>query len=92
MGTKLDVKNTKELSVALIALGAVAYDLLKDGAQLDDLWKLWELKDNESLMAKIKAGIDEIGLVDDEIADADAAEYVEIAAASIEELVALFKK
>jgi hypothetical protein len=81
MGEKLGIKETKELLKGLSLLGALVAKRLKDGVDLDDAAAIASalLLDAE-FRAIVEAAADRIEMVDDELADLDFSEGLEIAA------------
>lgn len=84
-------KDTKEVAVALVVVGACVYEVMKDGFQaIEDISALFQkLTEPGPVKDKLDAAIADIGNVSAEIGDLELMEILDIAAAAIAELMAV---
>lgn len=79
MAGKHGVKETKEALVALVALGGFVASRLKDGVDLGDLSAVVnKLSNDKEFVDKIKAGIEGIDKVDNEVSELDLNDGIEL--------------
>ena len=71
-----DVKETKELLVALVKLGKLAAKQLGDGVDLSDAVAIAKALSDEDFRAALVEGFSGLQLVPEEIKDVDAAEAI----------------
>lgn len=92
MAGQYSVKETKEAMIAIVAVGKLVVDRMKDGVGFDDAAALASkfLGDAE-FKAKVMAGVDGIALVPKEIGEMDLADLLEMAKV-IPEILAELKK
>jgi hypothetical protein len=87
MGEKHDIKETKEAIVALLAIGVFVAKRAKGGLDLSDLAALLEKLKDDEFLAVVKAGVEGIEHVDDEIKDLDLSEGLELAGFAVPKLL-----
>lgn len=79
MGEAHGIKETKEALHGILALSVVLAGVLKDGAQLSDLSKLFDkMQNDEELKTKLEAAWKDVVLVQQEASDIDLSEGVEL--------------
>lgn len=85
----MDVKESKEAVVALLALGKVVAGLAKDGIDLGDAVALGsKIVSDEAFRAKLVAGVQGLDKIAPELKDLAASEALELLGAIYEELKA----
>jgi hypothetical protein len=90
MAGQYGVKETKEMLIGLVALGAVVADLLKDGPQIQDAISLGtKLMSDEGFKAKLAAAVEGAGQVPAEIKELDLADFLDLAKSLPEVLEAM---
>lgn len=83
----MDVKETKEALVAVIALGKAVAELAKDGLDLGDAVALGsKIVSDEVFRAKLVAGVSGLSKIGPELKDVAASEALELIGAIYEEL------
>jgi hypothetical protein len=91
-----DIKETKELLIGIMELAKVSAELLKDGAQVQDLVDGYtKIALDPVRKAKLEAALKGIHAVEDEVKDisfAEAMELLVVVAKELPELLAAFKK
>lgn len=83
--TKLGIKETKEVLVAVNELTIVILVLILDGLQFyKDIKELFNyIKDNKDFRDKFAAAVDNVQLVPAEVRDIDATEIIELAGSQL---------
>ena len=85
-------KETKEMIVALMRISAELAKIFKDGLQATDAIQIFEvMQKDEELKKLLVLAYNDANLIDDEIKDLDFAEGVDLIAATIAEIPALYK-
>ena len=75
----MNVKETRDVMIAINDLVLFLIDIFRDGAQLSDAFAVYnKLTADEDFKAKLIAAYEGINLVDDEMRDIDIAEIVEL--------------
>lgn len=86
------MKETKELVVGLLKVAVLLADVLKDGAQVQDVAAvIAKIQGDEVLKAALLAAYNDIELVKEEMKDIDAVKGLEVAMAALPEIAALIK-
>lgn len=76
----MNIKETREVLVAVNELAVFLVERLKDGVGFDDVAAIYDkLKNDEDFKTKMQMAYDNIALVPDEVEDIDIAEGVELA-------------
>ena len=79
MSEEHGVKETKEALLALAALGGYIAVLVKDGVDLGDAVALAEkLATDDEFVGKLKAGVEGIDMIDDELSALDVDDVVDL--------------
>jgi hypothetical protein len=87
------MKETKELVVALVVVGKLVVDRVKDGVDLSDAVAVGTaLVADPAVRAAVEAAIKDVDKVDDELKAAGVAEYLGLAAEVLPKLAELLKK
>lgn len=87
------MKETKELAKALLIVGKLVVDRVKDGVDLNDAMAVGTaLLVDPAVRAAIEAAIKDVDKVDDELKAAGMAEYLQLAAELLPEIAVLLKK
>lgn len=91
MGGVYNTKETEEALVAVVTLGTVVLNLVKDGVQMSDAVALGtKLVTDSGFREALKAGADKIELVPSELAEVDMDDAAHLAA-TIPRLIAIMQ-
>lgn len=75
------IKESKEALIALVVLGKLVSERLKDGVQLDDAIAIGQKFADEAFKAKVMAGIEGVDKVKEELQDLNLFDLLELAKA-----------
>lgn len=90
--SKVGIKETKEVIVALGAIAPVIVKTIKDGVQVTDAVTIYEqLIKNEEVKAKFIAAIENIQAVPEEVKDLQMVEIAELAVESAKQTFEVIK-
>lgn len=92
MGEAHGIKETKEACEALIKLGTFVAIRAKGGLDMADMTALLEKLKDEEFMAVVKAGVEGIDKVDDEVKDMNMAEGLELAGFVVPKLLSAIQE
>lgn len=85
METKVGIKETTDMIIALNEIALTLIKVFKDGFKLESFVELWNIYQNdEDLKNKIKAGYDNYQLIPEEISDIDLMESLKLMTIQIE--------
>ncbi|GEM_PF-2057524 len=83
------MKETKEAVIGILVLGKLIAEVLKDGPQITDAVTLFAKLQEPEIKAKVDAALADINLVQGEVEQAKAADYIDLLIGVLPELKAI---